>query len=115
MCMSICFSVGMWESYTSVLIRFVLGVVTFRLWLASRRSEQLEKVEELLLHEYLWLYFNSKSLNWCAVGLAVSMLDCQLRGSGFRSRAGQKFESRFLLHLRLIANSAMMSSLIAHC
>ena len=37
---------------------------------------------------------------WCMVCLVVSALDCQLRGPGFKSRPGQKFGSRFLLHLR---------------
>ena len=47
--------------------------------------------------------------------LVVSVLDCQSWGSGFKSRPEQKFSSRFLLHLSTIANSAMMSTLIAHC
>src|SRR6218665_2203429 len=45
----------------------------------------------------------------------VSVLDRQLRGSGFKSRTRQKFSLRFLLHLRPLAKSAMMSTLTAHC
>jgi len=48
-------------------------------------------------------------------GLVNSVLDCQSRGSGIKSRPGQKFGSRFLLHLRPLANSAMMSTLTIHC
>ena len=47
------------------------------------------------------------------VGLVVSALDCQTRGPGFKSRPGQKFGSRSLLHLPPLANSAMMSTLTA--
>src|SRR6218665_1801871 len=43
------------------------------------------------------------------------MLACQSRVLGFKSRQGQKFGSRFLLHLCTLANSAMMSTLTAHC
>src|SRR6218665_611146 len=45
----------------------------------------------------------------------VRQLDCQWRGSGFKSRPGQKFGSRFLLLLRPLVNSAMMSTLTVHC
>ena len=46
----------------------------------------------------------------------VKVLDDQWRGSGFRSRPGQKFVSKFLLHMSLIANSAtMMNMLTVHC
>ncbi len=48
-------------------------------------------------------------------GLVVSALDCQSRGSGFKPRPEQKFGSRFLFHLRPLANSAMMSKLTVHC
>ena len=34
---------------------------------------------------------------------------------GFKSRPGQKFGSRYLIHLRPIANSAMMNTLTVHC
>ena len=47
--------------------------------------------------------------------LVVSVLDYQSWGSGFKSRPGQKFGSRFLLHLRPLANPAMMSTLTTHC
>ena len=45
----------------------------------------------------------------------VSVLDCQSRDSGFKPWPGQKFGLRFLLHLRPLANSAIMSALIVHC
>ena len=48
-------------------------------------------------------------------GLVVSVLDCQSWGSGFKPRLVQKFGSRFLFHLRPVANSAMMSTLTTHC
>src|SRR6218665_2067461 len=44
----------------------------------------------------------------------VSMLDCQSRSSWFKPWRGQKFGSRFLFHLRSLANSAMTSTLIVH-
>src|SRR6218665_2446615 len=44
----------------------------------------------------------------------ISVLDRQSRGSGFKSRQGQIFGSRFLLRLHPLANSAMMSTLTAH-
>ena len=47
--------------------------------------------------------------------LVGSVLECQSRGSGFKSRPGQKTGSRVLLHLRPLANSAMMSTLTIHC
>jgi len=40
---------------------------------------------------------------------------CQSKDSWFKSRPGQKFGSRFLLHLRPLANSAMMSTLTVQC
>src|SRR6218665_516560 len=52
-----------------------------------------------------WFYF----CGGCAV---VSVVDCQSLGSRFKS--GQKFGSRFLLHLCPLANSAMMSTLTTH-
>ena len=45
----------------------------------------------------------------------VSLLDSKLRGSGFKFQPGQKFWLRFLLHLHLLANSAMMSTLTVNC
>src|SRR6218665_1517110 len=36
-------------------------------------------------------------------------------GWGFKSRPGQRFGLRFLLHLRPLANSAMMSTMTVHC
>ena len=45
----------------------------------------------------------------------VSVLDCQSWGLGFKPRPGQKFGSIFLFQLRPLANSAMMSTLTAHC
>src|SRR6218665_36552 len=47
--------------------------------------------------------------------LVVSVLDCQSKGPGFKSRPGQKSGLRFLLHLCPLANSAMNSTLTAHC
>src|SRR6218665_1248064 len=41
----------------------------------------------------------------------VSVLDCQSRCPGFKSRPGQTFDSRFLLHLHHLANLAMTSTL----
>jgi len=38
-----------------------------------------------------------------------------LPASSFKSQPGQKFGSRFLFHLRPLANSAMMSKLTTHC
>ena len=49
------------------------------------------------------------------LGLVVSMQDCQSWSSGFKSRSGHKFGSRFQLHLCPLANSALMSTLTAHC
>ena len=46
-------------------------------------------------------------------GPVVSVLDRQQWDSGFKSRPGQKFGSRFLLHLHPLANSAMTSTLTA--
>src|SRR6218665_1633182 len=51
----------------------------------------------------------------CMVGLVVRVLDCQSKGPGFKSQPGQKFGSRFLLHLHPLANSAMTSTLTVHC
>ena len=51
-------------------------------------------------------------------GLVVSVIDCKPRGGVWGSNSGQGRNldrSRFLLHLRPLANSAMMSTLIAHC
>src|SRR6218665_1922141 len=48
-------------------------------------------------------------------GPVASVLDCQSRCSGFKSRPGQKLGSRFLLHLHPLANSATMSTLTVHC
>ena len=48
-------------------------------------------------------------------GLVVSVLDCQSKGSGFKSRPEQKFGSTFLFHLRPLANSAMTSTLTIYC
>ena len=48
-------------------------------------------------------------------GGLVSVLDCQSRRSGFKSRRGQKFDSRFLLHQRPLANSATMNTFVVHC
>ena len=48
-------------------------------------------------------------------GPVVSVLDCQPRGSELIFRPWQKFGSRFLLHLRPLANSAIMSALTVHC
>ena len=45
----------------------------------------------------------------------VNVLDCQLRGSRFKSWPGQKFGLRFLLHLYPQSNSSMMSTLTVHC
>ena len=45
-------------------------------------------------------------------GLVVSVLDCQSRGLGFKSRPEQKFGSRLLRHLH---SSAMMSTLTVYC
>src|SRR6218665_1060073 len=46
------------------------------------------------------------------------MLDCQSRGSGFKSQPLQKFGLKFLLHLcwavRRLVNSAIMSTLTIH-
>ena len=44
--------------------------------------------------------------------IMVSVLDCQSSGFGFKSWSGQKFYSKFLLHL---ANSSMMSMQTIHC
>jgi len=43
------------------------------------------------------------------------VLDHQSWGLGFKSRLGQKFGLRFLFHLHPLVNSAMMSTLTAHC
>src|SRR6218665_2375979 len=50
-------------------------------------------------------------------GLVVGVLDCQSRGSEFKSRPLQKFGSTLLSHLNLhpLANSAIMSTLIIRC
>ena len=48
-------------------------------------------------------------------GLVVSLLECQLRDLGFKSRPGQKFGLRFLLQMHPIADSATMSTLTTHC
>ena len=45
----------------------------------------------------------------------VNVLYYKLKGSGFISRPLQKFGSRSLLHLRPLANSAVMSTLTAYC
>src|SRR6218665_1605820 len=57
-------------------------------------------------------FLNLKGWRGC---LAVNVLDCQLGGSGFKFRPGQKFSSRFLLHLPPPAKSAMRSTLTVHC
>src|SRR6218665_333199 len=59
--------------------------------------------------------FVSIFIQWVCGGLVVSVLDCQSRGSGFKSRPVQKFGSRFLLHLCPLANSAMMNTWTTHC
>jgi len=43
------------------------------------------------------------------------VVDCRSRGEGFKSLLGQKFGSRVLLFLYLIANLAIMSTLTVHC
>ena len=48
-------------------------------------------------------------------GQVVSVLDCQSRGSGLKSQSGQKFGSRFLLHLCPLTNSAMTSTMTTYC
>src|SRR6218665_1356900 len=52
---------------------------------------------------------------WLCYDSMFSMLDCQSRGSGLKSQPGLKFGSRFLLLLRPLTNSAMMSTLTVHC
>src|SRR6218665_1552582 len=52
---------------------------------------------------------------WVCSGLVVSLLDCQLRGQGYKSPPEQIYVSRFLLHLRPLANSAMTSTPTVHC
>jgi len=67
-------------------------------WMAPNWSSLLNALEmRLFLHSIL-VHKNS---------VVVSMLDCQLRSSGFRLRPG--------LHLCLLANSAMMNTLTIHC
>src|SRR6218665_1806363 len=57
----------------------------------------------------------SSSLRHVCGGPVVSVLNCHSRGPGFKFRPGQKFGSRFLLHLCPLANSSMMSTLTVHC
>src|SRR6218665_2715088 len=52
-------------------------------------------------------------MQWCAVSLVVRVLNCQSRGCGFKPWQGEKFRCRFLLRLRPLANSAMMSTMTA--
>ena len=59
-------------------------------------------------------YHSCICLGVCS-GPVVIMLNRQPWSLKFKSRPGQKFGSRFLLHLRPLANSAMTSTLIAHC
>ena len=61
------------------------------------------------------LVFFNETYNTVLSGQVVRELVCQSRGSGFKSRPVQKFGSRFLLHLRPLANSAMISTLSALC
>src|SRR6218665_3581003 len=55
------------------------------------------------------LCFAVSCLSLVRCSLVVSVLDCQSRGPRFKSRPGQTFGSRFLLHQRPLANSAMVS------
>jgi len=48
-------------------------------------------------------------------GLVVNVLDCQSRGSRVKNRPEEKFGLRFLLHLHLLGNSDMMSTLTWRC
>ena len=65
----------------------------------------------ILLHSTLNYRFVWSFSQLVHGGLVVSVLDCQSIGSGFKSRPGQKFGSRFLLHLCPLAYSAMT----VHC
>ena len=51
------------------------------------------------------------SLTGVLDGVVVIVLDCQSRGRGFKTPSGQKFASRFLLHLHSLTNSAILSTL----
>src|SRR5688572_8337348 len=83
------------------------------------------------MHKYtLFLRYNNISHRWSAShshaqidimhtiqtldSVVVSMLDCRSRGREFKSLLGQKFGSRFLLCVRLLANSTIMSTLTIH-
>src|SRR6218665_3791258 len=51
-----------------------------------------------------------------ASAVMVWVLDCQMRAQRFKSPTpGQKFGSRYRLHLRSLKKSAMMSTLTIHC
>src|SRR5688572_18414807 len=46
---------------------------------------------------------------------SVSELDYNSRGRGFKSRQGRKYLLRFMINLRSLSNSAIMSTLTVHC
>src|SRR6218665_878827 len=73
-----------------------------------RWEDEMER-ERISHLPYIYIY------KWLCSGPVVSLLDHQPQGSGIKSRQGQKFDSRFLLHLRPLAKSAMMNTLTAHC
>src|SRR6218665_3284177 len=58
--------------------------------------------------------FVSIFIQWVCGGLVVSVLDCQSRGSGFKSRPVQKFGSRFLFHPPSCVEAKKMKSVILH-
>ena len=62
----------------------------------------------------VWLELSLNSISMVVL-CVVSVLDCKSQCSGFKLWQGQKFGLRFLLHLRPLADSAMMSTLTAHC
>src|SRR6218665_414541 len=70
---------------------------------------------EVRLHNHLFISTILLFAFGVCGGLVVSVLDCKSNGSGFRPQAGQKFGSRFLLHLNSLANSAMLRTLTIHC
>src|SRR6218665_3211850 len=83
-------------AHISVAALFRFAIVCCCSWFCRTLSGHTLRRSSEVRHQSIWptIY-----LERCMVGLVVSALDCQTRGPGFKSRPGQKFGSRFLLHL----------------
>jgi len=55
------------------------------------------------------------SIDWALNGALVSSPDCHSIGRRLKSPPGQNVDSSYMLHLRLLASSAIMCTLTVNC